>query len=425
MNGLMKVVILATRIAGTDGVSLEAVRWQEILKSMGHDVTLVAGKLDKEGICIPELHFQWPRAFLLHEKVIFGNNRYEEVEAEIFEAAGLIEGKLRETFNHGREVDLLIVPNAFSIPMHFPLAVALARIIEEIKIPTIARHHDFWWERERFAKSTMFAFFKRWFPPQLATLKHVVVNSIAKKELEKRTGIKAELIPDTFNFNSKLDKLDSYSRNWRGDFGIAESDLVFLQPTRIVPRKRIEISIDFIKKLDDPRAVLVIAGYAGDEGKDYERDVHRHAMKARIRFLTIGDYVDSERRMFKVANNFSHKEHRIYSLWDCFANADFVTYPTKTEGFGNQFVETMYFKKPIIITPYPVFRKDIAPLGFKTVSMPGKVTKTAINQVKELVEDDKKRKGMVEFNFDLANENYDYSIVEKKLRKIFKSMGLV
>lgn len=146
----MKIVFLSTRIAGNDGVSLEAVRWRRILEGLGHKVTFVAGELDRKGILLPELHFQKPGVVRLHDAVISGENNYRQIEKRIFEMAGKIEGSLREMLNNGKKPDLLITANVFSLPMHFPLAVALSRVIDDVGIPTIARHHDFWWERERF-----------------------------------------------------------------------------------------------------------------------------------------------------------------------------------------------------------------------------------------------------------------------------------
>lgn len=181
----MKVWILSFRISGNDGVSLELEHWRDILTRNGHKVKFVAGALDRSGIVIPELHFNDPKTVDVHDKVVYGKNNYKQVERDIFAVAGTIEGKLREALN-GRKPDLLIVGNVLSLPMNFPSAVALARVIDEFKIPTIAKHFDFWWERKRFLKSSMFAFFKRWFPPNLSTVEHVVINSFAQTELKKK-----------------------------------------------------------------------------------------------------------------------------------------------------------------------------------------------------------------------------------------------
>ena len=280
--------------------------------------------------------------------------------------------------------------------MHFPLSVALARLVEEDNIPTIARHHDFWWERERFRNSTMFSFFQKWFPPQLKSISHCVLNSLSQKELQKRTGIKAEVISDTFNFNQKKNEPDRFSCNWRSDFRIKPDDIVFLQPTRIVPRKRIEIAIKLVKKLADPRIILVVAGHSGDEGGEYEKKIRRLSQEENIRCRFISRFVNSRRRQL---------ERRIYTLWDCFVNSDFVTYPTEREGFGNQLIESVYFKKPLILTPYPVYRSDIKPLNFNMLEITPDLKQKDVNKVRSMLDNKEKIRIITNKNFS-SNRSY-------------------
>jgi len=419
----MQIVFLATRIFGNDGVSLEAGHWKEILLKMGHKVTFVAGQLDQSGILIPELHFQHPKIAELYDNVVYSKGDYRKVESGIFDIAGTIEGKIREVFHNGIYPDLLIVPNIFSIPMSFPLAVALARVIEEDKIPTIARHHDFWWERDRFNNSTMFGFFKHWFPPNIFSISHCVINSIAKEELFKRTGLKAEVIPDTYDFNSKTNQIDAFSKNFRSDFSLKKDDIIFLQPTRLVPRKRIEISVKLVKKLGNSKAVLVLAGHSGDEGYLYEKRMKKLCLKENIRYKFIGKYINSRRRYVEENKNGKTVRRRIFTLWDSYVNSDFVLYPTSCEGFGNQFIETMFFKKPILLTPYPVYLKDIKPLGFRTIEMTENVQEDVIKNINFLISSPSEVGEMVRDNFDLAKKYFDYKVVREKLNKIISTLN--
>lgn len=411
----MRIWFVSTRIAGNDGVSLEAVRWRSILTRLGHKVTFVAGELDRSGILIPELHFNNQKVVELHDKVVYGKDHFKKVEAEIFEFAGKIEGKLREAFN-GHKPDMLIIANCLSLPMHFPLAIALTRIIEEFKIPTIARHHDFWWERKRFLKSSCFPFFKRWFPPNSPYIKHVTINSITQKELKDKMGIDSVIIPDTFDYESHRQK-DSYNRSFKKDFGISKDDIVFLQATRIVPRKRIEISIKLVKKLDNPNIVLVVAGKVGDEGREYYEELQKLTSELKVRVIFAGDYIDFTRRT-------TGERRKIYSLWDAFVNSDFVTYPSQVEGFGNQYIESVYFKKPVIITPYPVYKKDIKPLGFKSIEITENLTVKDLNLVKHYLENEiqlryrNEVQKMTETNFILGKKHFSYEATEAKIQKI-------
>ncbi len=412
----MKIWFISTRIAGNDGVSLEAVRWRTILTRMGHKVTFVAGELDRAGILIPELHFSNQKVVELHDKVVYGSDPFKKVESEVFEMAGKIEGKLREAFN-GHRPDMLVIANCLSLPMHFPLAVALSRIIEEYKLPTIARHHDFWWERKRFLKSTCFPFFKRWFPPNSPFIKHVTINSITKSELIEKLGIDSTVIPDTFDYVGTKNKHDKFNRTFRHDFGISKDDIVFLQATRIVPRKRIEISIELIaklnliRKLNNPKAVLVIAGRAGDEGREYFEKLQELASKYKIRIVYAGEYIDFNRKI-------TGEGRKIYTLWDAFIASDFVTYPSEIEGFGNQYIESVYFKKPVIITPYPVYKTDIKPLGFKSIEISANLKEKDINLVNKYLNDKKLVTKMVEDNFQLGKKHFSYEATEEKINSL-------
>lgn len=416
----MKIVIVATRIYGTDGVSLECINWQKMLTEMGHTVHLLAGKLDREGSIIPDLYFQSPKVVKLHDKVVYGKNRFEEVESEVFLQAGKIEGELRTFFNNFGKPDLIITSNTLSLPVHFALSIALTRVISELNIKTIARHHDFWWERERFLNSNLFPFFERWFPPILPQIKHVVINSIAQKELMARTGIKSTIVYDTLDF-SKTSEKDSFSMQFKNDFGIKEDDVVFLQATRIVPRKRIELSIELVEKLQNPRAVLVIAGYGGDEAGDYLKKLKLIAKQSKARVLFIGKWVNGERRVVEITHNEKiSKKKRIYTLWDCYLNCDFVTYPTELEGFGNQFVEAVKFKKPIIVTPYDVFKSDILPLGFKVINMPHSVTSTVLDEIKYLIINKGEVEKMVNHNFKLGEKYLSFEWAKGRIRKLIE-----
>ncbi len=412
----MRIQILGYRVAGLDGVTLECENWKNVLTRMGHEVTFVAGDLDREGILLPGLHFKTPIIAKIHDQVAYNNTDYKKVERRIFEQAGKLEAKLRVHFRQYGTPDLLILPNVLSLPMHFPLAVSLTRVIEEMQIPTIARHHDFWWERDRYNKSHMFSFWQRWFPPQLPNLWHTVINSPARDELKKRTGIDAQIISDSFDFTQKYPKKDKYCEHFREDFGLANDDFVFLQATRVIPRKRIELAIELIAKLNNPKAVLVIAGHEGDEQYGYMDSLKKKAKDFSARCLFIGNRVRSRRE-------YSGKR-RYYTLWDCYLNADAVTYPTEIEGFGNQFVEAVFFKKPVIITPYPVYTADIKPLGFKAIEMSESIDQKTLDVVQELIENPSSFKMITEQNFELGKKYMSYEWVEGKLEKLFKQMEL-
>jgi len=408
----MHIGFLSFRIAGTDGVSLEAERWALILQRMGHQVTMLAGELDRKGILIPALHFQEPLMQLVEKKAVQQGVSFKKLRSKVFKLAERIEDDLLEIFAKFK-FDHLIVANSFSLPVNFSLGVALDRVIKKLEIKTTSRNHDFWWERDRFSKMTpdWHLFLQEHFPPlQNHLLNHLTINSLAQKELKRRTGLDSMVIGDSFDFNNSFRKHPANGEYWRRDFKIKEEDVVFLQATRVIPRKQIELAIELVHRLKDPRIVLVIAGYSGDEGGDYLSYLRGLVDKTGIRARFIGDWVG-------VRNSFRNNQ-RIYTLWDCFENCDLTTYPSRVEGFGNQFIEALYFKKPVFLNRYPVYQSDLEPLGFKTIAISGRLTRGAVEQVRRILASEKLQKKMVETNFRIARRHFSFEAVQQKLAKL-------
>ncbi|MFZ3031388.1 MAG: glycosyltransferase family 4 protein [Microgenomates group bacterium] len=394
-------------MAGNDGVSLEAERWKKILTRMGHKVVFIAGELDGSGIVIPEMHFTYPEAYWVHEEIVDNHVAYKKVEREVYSLAGKIEGSLRVELNRIKP-DVLVVANVFSLPIHFPLAVALERVITDLKIPTVARHHDFWWERKRYLKSSCFAFFKKFFPPTNPLIKHVTINSLTATELKKRCGIESVVIGDCFDFNNEKVYSNGFSARWRNDFGITKKDIVFLQATRIVPRKQIELSLELVSRLNNRRIVLVLAGRDGDESGNYIKKLEELAKQKGVRVKFIGCRVGAKREIIDGVQT--------YTLWDCFHNCDLTTYPSAVEGFGNQFIEAAFFRIPIFVNRYPVYKKDLEPLGFETIAINGRITNKTVKDVASVLTDKEKVRNITNKNFEIARKNFSFEAVEEKLK---------
>jgi glycosyltransferase involved in cell wall biosynthesis len=78
---------------------------------------------------------------------------------------------------------------------------------------------------------------------------------------------------------------------------------------------------------------------------------------------------------------------KTYTLFDVYLHADLVTYPSHYEGFGNAFLEAIYFGKPVVVNTYAVYARDIDPLGFKTIEMTQLVTREVVDQTRQVLED--------------------------------------
>ena len=93
--------------------------------------------------------------------------RPPHVTRRIDELKGALKGSLYD-FLRDFDLDLLVVENALAIPLNLPLGLALAEVVAETGIPVLAHHHDFAWERQRFAANSVADLIAAAFPPPVA-----------------------------------------------------------------------------------------------------------------------------------------------------------------------------------------------------------------------------------------------------------------
>lgn len=406
----LNIGFVSTRFAGIDGVSLESSKWAQVLEDQGHKCFWFAGKLSKSNA----ISLQVVQAYFKDEqnrwinRQLFGNHTKSLRLARIIcNHKSTIAARLK-LFIDMFKIELLVVENALAIPMHIPLGLALADVIAETGIPTIAHHHDFYWERERYLPlNGSKIYIHRAFPPRLPNIEHVVINSGARASLARRKGLAATVIPNALDFENppRIDKDRVLAL--RKAIGLKPDDIMFLQPTRIVERKGIESAIELIKKLDQGNIKLVVSHAAGDEGFKYVLKLNALAREAGIRVRYIHDMVTDPYAPIK------NSKHR-FSLWEVYQAADFVTFPSHYEGFGNALLETIYFKKPMLVNRYKIFKDDIEPKGFDVIKMDGRLTGGIVAQVKHIINDGNRRAKMVTDNYRIAQEHYSYSLLHQK-----------
>jgi glycosyltransferase involved in cell wall biosynthesis len=401
---------VSTRFSGTDGVSLESSKWAEVLRCSGHHIFWFAGETDKAAECtylVPEAHFQHELNDRINREAFGQRGRTPMLTRSIHALRSLLKLRLHEFINR-HNIDLLIVENALTIPMHIPLGLALTEAIAESRIPTIAHHHDFHWERTRYSVNAVEDYLTMAFPPQLPDIAHVVINTDARQQLALRSGIAATIIPNVINFENPPQVNPDRTAAFRDAIGLAPEDRMILQPTRIVQRKGIEHAVALVKALDDPRNKLVISHEAGDEGYEYFEWLETHARENGVDLRLVSGRLKDPWSCSTLPGD-------TCSLWDIYPHADFVTYPSLLEGFGNAFLEAIYFKKPLLVNRYPVFIKDIEPLGFDLATMDGFLTGETVQQVKTLLESPERRKEMVEHNYTIAARHFSYNILRQNL----------
>lgn len=404
---------VSTRFAGSDGVSLESSKWARMFEGEGHQVRWFAGELDRppaESMLVPEAHFSHPESVRISAGVWGRLQRSKEINDLIKAQVELLRSKLYE-FVGSFGVDILVAENALTIPMQIPLGIAMTDFIAEANIPTIAHHHDFYWERTRFSISAIRDYLEMAFPPVLPQIQHAVINSAARDQLAWRKGISSIIVPNVIDFDQPVPEVDR--ERVRGAVGLTEEDILILQPTRVVPRKGIEHAITVVSRLKDPRCKLVISHESGDEGDSYLTALMDTARAANVDLRLVSTEVPDV-----IDGNEQPIPEGALGLWELYGAADLVTYPSLYEGFGNALLEAFYFRVPVLINRYSIFIQDIEPKGFQTISMDGYVTPELVKSVKEILANGELRREMVDHNFRLASRYYSYSILRRRLQTL-------
>lgn len=445
------------KLGKTDGVSLEVDKWKEVLKDLGHNVFYCAGNDDRDDIfVIPQLSFENPLTNkILHNSTVkFEDYKDENIlEKDIFKHANTIKEQLNHFIKY-HDIDILIPNNLLSVGYNIPAMIALYEIIKEEKIPTINHNHDFYFEDSGEVHPTndlVLNLLDKYSAPDFPWVKNLVINKLAQKELKQRTGIEAKIVPNVFDFTQNVWKKDEYNEDFRKKIGLNPNDLMFLQATRILDRKGVETAIEVIAELEkeknrekllgklyngkefkaESKIVLVCSGYVEEFGitGSYYNNLRKKAKELQVNLKFVGERVDHSRRR--------EGDKKIYSLWDSYVEADFVTYPSLWEGWGNQLIEAIFAKKPVVIFEYPVYKSDLKEMGFDLVSLgdeiegydkrgfvelPDKAIENSVDEIIKLLKNNKKRKEVIQKNYEIAESNYSFEVLTDIIKEIIAEL---
>ena len=407
------VGFVSTRFEGSDGVSLETEKWSAVLQRLGCTCFLFGGDCDEKEMeftyLLPEAHFQHPDIQEIYTISFSFPKRPLDITRRIHILAANIKQHLYK-FVDQFSIDLMIVENVLAIPLNIPLGLALTEFIAETSFPTIAHHHDFFWERKRFLTNCVWDYLNMAFPPHLPSIAHVVINSSGSNQLSLRTGISGTLIPNVMDFDNPPEPAGQYAATLREDVGVLPGEFFFLQPTRVVQRKGIEHAIELTHRLG-LKAKLVISHASGDEGYEYEQRLRDYADLLGVSTNFVSNIISDKRDLLEDGR-------KVYTLWDAYQSADLVTYPSTIEGFGNAFLEAIYFRRPILVNNYSIFSIDIKPKGFRVIEFDGFITDETVRRTRQVLENPDLCEEMTEHNYLLARRFYSYTMLERSLRTL-------
>jgi len=299
-----EAVLVSYRLGGTDGVSVEAGKWEWALRVLGFTTRRIAGHIcdapRPDDVVVPGIAMDAPSSATDSRKL-----------------ATALAG-----------ADLVVAENICSLPLNVHASSAASDALARHRGRVAFHHHDLPWQRAELASV-------RGFPPALPGALHVVVNDRSHAELAAR-GITAHTIRNTFDFDSPPGDRDPT----RAELGIAD-DLVVLQPTRAIPRKNVPGGVRFAEALarlvPERTVVFWLTGPAED---GYDRALARTMTTTPLRMV----------------------HGRSARPADAYAAADVVVFPSTWEGFGNPVIESVVARRPLAVHRYPVLDEILAGL---------------------------------------------------------------
>jgi mannosylglucosylglycerate synthase len=305
-------VLLSYRLGGTDGVSVEAAKWECALRSLGFSVRRVAGELCD--------------ARRSHDVLLPAYARTTPDGASPDPAA--LAAAL------GR-ADLVVAENICSLPLNVDAAHAAGDALADHGGRVVLHHYDLPWQRPGLADAPNV-------PPTIPGALHVVINDRSQHELAER-GIAARTIRNAFDFDAPAGDRDAT----RTQLGFASSDIVVLQPTRAIPRKNVPGGLRFgealAHRLSARRLVYWLTGPAED---GYDATL-MHELETTPLSVTTG---------------------RAARAADAYAAADVVVFPSTWEGFGNPVIESVVARRPLVVRRYPIL-DEIVSAGIRVFNL--------------------------------------------------------
>ncbi|MBN1864864.1 MAG: hypothetical protein JW808_08185 [Victivallales bacterium] len=472
----LNIGILHSLIGKNDGVSIVI---DQTVHAMVHHMNIPLGNIFFLAAHIsPRFNSETDEVFWhkneLHRKIIssFSGKAPDKLEEEIDRHANYAK-KVIADFVERHDIDLLIAHNV-SHPYNFITAVGIGLFIEErrrkglIWPKILVWWHDSYFERESFRKpNPVIAKFMKYLPPVEADGIAFINNEqrrFARKHFRNYAPrgystlftSRSAVIPNTCEIPwdwKELDwtagelmcpRQDNYNKSFFSDIGLTrkiemcghslENTVILLQHTRVVPRKRIDVAIDFayalakkFRQKQEPRCVaLIVSGPSGDEQEPHKQWLKDYARKRQKEnpgidvVIVFGEKFILSHRDIIV----DHKYYRFREIPSIIAAAGGLgTYFSELEGFGNNLLEMISFGLPAVINRYNVYKNEIQPYGFELPSVDNcRLSSRLVQQAYELLTDMRLRNKTILNNLQVLDRRLGHQLIARKMLPLIQNI---
>jgi len=438
------------------------------------------------------------------EKLERGSESYNQLVGEFWEEVLVITEKLGH-YIEKKNINFLYIINVFSNPGNVSLALAVVLISEYLGIPVINNSHDYYWEggnREIdiinrhlkkgprdffFTNSHVGEFFsiievlypwerRSWMTVNINRLQcdkaiqvngHNPANVVqmgsaidhnAHLNVSKRSIIGAFMqVASIFAHNKESITVHAAKKHIKSrrslspillghvrtlNFDFVNNNIIFLQPTRVISRKSIELNFRLVSKLlstvrftqklvDNPdlKLSLIVTGPIPLGQQDYYRDL----------LFDFNQFLESLPKEFKSKvflgflfsefdkDAFKQKYKAPIDIWQLYHIASLILLPSQTEGRGLPILEAAASGTPIFCRQYEpraVYeevigvhlneKKRLRVLEFKG----SKLSPDLINKIIDQVFYPQNNVDDIAHNLNVIKDRYSYEALENNMRDI-------
>lgn len=315
----------------------------------GHEVKIIAGKGDV-----------FSEDFPITINPIFSSTdtlvkraQQELINGKRLHFDDLIENIFVELQSELESFDFLIVHNVMTMPYNLSLTCAIKNLADSGKVKVISWNHDssyFYPDCPDVYHSEPWNILKT----KISPIHYVCISELRSEQFSElyKTKEKITVIPDGID-PSGFFQLTPDLQQIVHEQKLYKADLIMVQPSRLIPRKNIELSLKVVyalKKMGVHVRHLITGVYDPHEPKNvkYYRELKKMVRDLNItrEVIFIADYPMKNGKKIIPDNIF---------IRDLYFIADILFMPSISEGFGLPLLEAGMVKLPIACSDIPSF----------------------------------------------------------------------
>ena len=316
-----------------------------------HQVKIIAGEggqfsLDYPIEINPLLYTRHPQILRVHKKIMEGSSSgLEQLADRIY----FYLSKSLENY------DFLIAHNILTMNFNLPLTFAIHKLVNNNSIKIIAWNHDspyFYPNYPSYLNEEPWNILKTF----NQKIHYIAISKSRQKQFQKlyKQKSKIRVIPDGIDPISFF-KLDPLTVRIVGERNLLEADLLMVQPSRLTPRKNIELSIRVLKAFKDKgvEAKLLLTG---------AYDPHIPKSKSYyFKLRALAKNLKVEEDIIIIAEHKLKSQQKVIPsrslIRDLYLISDLLFMPSIQEGFGIPLLEAGMIKLPVACSDIPPFRE--------------------------------------------------------------------